>query len=52
MSASPEKDLADESVLHDHQQWHWMIHVKKFGHRNVLLAMDSVLPFLQLGVFL
>lgn len=41
MSPTPQRELAEEPVLHNHQQWHWMVHVKKFGHRNVLLAMDT-----------
>lgn len=41
MSPTPRRELAEEPVLHDHQLWHWMVHVKKFGHRNVLLAMDT-----------
>jgi hypothetical protein len=41
MSPSPKKELNEEPILHNDQHWHWMIHVKKFGHRNVLMAMDT-----------
>ncbi|KTD20373.1 DUF6933 domain-containing protein [Legionella londiniensis] len=40
MSPVPKKKFIDEPVLHSHQQWHWMVHVKKIARRNVLLAMD------------
>ena len=41
MSATPKTALSEEPILHDHQRWHWMIHVTKFSHKNVLLAMDT-----------
>lgn len=41
MSAIPKTTLAEETILHDHQRWHWMIHVTQINRRNVLLAMDS-----------
>ena len=41
MSATPKTALSEEHVLHDHTLWHWMVHVTKFGHKNVLLAMDT-----------
>lgn len=41
MSPKPGIGLAKESTLHDAQRWHWMIHVKKFNRKNVLLVMDS-----------
>lgn len=41
MSPIPKTTLAEETILHDHQRWHWMIHVTKINRRNVLLAMDS-----------
>ncbi|HAT6979531.1 TPA: hypothetical protein F8R96_16355 [Legionella pneumophila] len=48
MSPTPKCELSEELVLHDHQQWHWMVHVKKFGHRNVILAMDTDSRFCML----
>lgn len=41
MSATPALAIADEAVLHDCHQWHWMIHVTKIGHKNALLAIDT-----------
>jgi hypothetical protein len=41
MSPSPKTSLAEETILHDHKRWHWMMHVSKINRRNVLLAMDS-----------
>lgn len=41
ISPMPKLTLTEEPILHDHQCWHWMIHVTKFGHKTVLLAMDT-----------
>lgn len=41
MSPAPQITLANEPGLHDHQHWHWMIHVTKFAQKNILLAIDS-----------
>lgn len=41
MSPIPKIGLTEEPIKHDHQRWHWMIHVTKFGHRNTLLAIDT-----------
>ena len=32
ISPTPKIELAKEPILHDHQRWHWMVHVTKFGH--------------------
>lgn len=31
--------------MHDHQRWHWMVHVTKFSRKNVVLAIDSETRF-------
>lgn len=41
LSPAPKTGLTEESVLHDHQRWHWMVHATKFGHKNVLLVIDT-----------
>ena len=41
MSPTPKIGLAEEPIIHDHQRWHWMVHIAKFGHKNVLLAIDT-----------
>ncbi|MBX9703083.1 MAG: hypothetical protein K2X39_02910, partial [Silvanigrellaceae bacterium] len=41
LSPAPKIGLSEEPILHDHHRWHWMVHVTKFGHKNVLLAMDT-----------
>lgn len=48
MSPKPKIALTEEPILHDHQYWHWMIHVTKLGRRNVLLAMDTDSRFCML----
>lgn len=48
MAATPSVSIAEEESLHDTKQWHWMIHVKKIGRRNVLVAMDSDSRFCML----
>ncbi|HAU1129612.1 TPA: hypothetical protein JBI08_04650, partial [Legionella pneumophila] len=48
MSPTPKVALTEEPILHDHQHWHWMIHVTKLGNRNVLLAMDTDSRFCML----
>ncbi|KTC94071.1 DUF6933 domain-containing protein [Legionella erythra] len=48
MSPTPKLALTEEPILHDQQQWHWMVHVTKLGHKNVLLAMDSDSRFCML----
>jgi hypothetical protein len=48
MSATPKLALTEEPILHDHQHWHWMVHVTKLGHRNVILAMDTDSRFCML----
>lgn len=48
MSPTPKLAITEEPILHDHQHWHWMVHVTKFGHRNVLLAIDSDSRFCML----
>ena len=48
MSPTPKVGLSEEPTMHDHQRWHWMVHVKKFGHRNALLAIDTDSRFCML----
>ncbi len=48
MSPTPKLALTEEPILHDHQHWHWMIHVTKLGHKKVLLAMDTDSRFCML----
>ncbi len=36
MSPTPKLALTEEFILHDHQHWHWMVHVTKLGRTNVL----------------
>ncbi|RUR14899.1 hypothetical protein ELY21_15265 [Legionella sp. km535] len=48
MSPTSKLALTEEPILHDHQHWHWMIHVTKLGHKNVLLAIDTDSRFCML----
>ncbi len=48
LSPTPKIGLTEEPILHNHQRWHWMVHVTKLGHRNVLLAMDTDSRFCML----
>lgn len=41
LSPKQKKGLTEGPIMHDHQRWHWMVHVTKIGRRNALLTIDT-----------